>query len=388
MSRPSTRFTICTLLLSALISVLALLVAGGRPETFRGSSGNKSINPLYARLRAVGKREGFDVDFAREVVHERQGPRLDHPLFSMPEHGVDVLLFGDSTAAWGITPQVIEAVSDLRVAMFAEPGMRLNEADSGFYQAIIEKYLAPNGRTLFCFAPKNIIREPDVPSMQTLSKEKLARAIAAHEQLEWWSFDGYWSWRTKTLSEPLSAWGLSLPRVALYRTWLEPVFNPAWSTQKRDTEARQGKGFIRWDGWTATINGPKGAPAVRSTQEPKKIERWWPKRVHRERAARNAEALKRLPGEKVMVVPLSTNKLHYVRLRALYKEYFADAAELIDLGKLMPKGVKYPMSDVLHMKDETGFEASVLIGKWLRQHPSAARSQAASATPTSRSVAH
>lgn len=378
MARPTAHFTIFTLLLSALFSALALLVASGRPEMFQGSSGNKIINPLYARLSAVGRREGFDVDFAREVVNERQGPRVDHPLFSMPEHGVDVLLLGDSTAAWGITPQVIEAVSDLRVAMFAEPGMRLNEADSAFYRAIIDKYLAPNGRTLFCFAPKNIIREPDVPSMQTLSGRKLALAMTAHEQLDWWSFDGYWTWRTKSLSEPLQAWGLRLPRLALYRSWLEPLFNPAWSTQKRDTETRQAKGFIRWDGWTATINGPKGAPAVRSTQDPKKVERWWPKRVHRERAERNANALKRLPGEKVIVIPWSTNKAHYMRARALYQGFFADAADVVDLGKLMPKGVKYPMSDVLHMKDETGFEASVLIGKWLRQHPIAKRS-----TPTS-----
>ena len=380
MSRPPVRFTLRALLASALLSVVALLIAGARPEAFQASAGGKVINPLYDRLRAVAEREGFDVGFAREVVYERQGPRVDHPLFGMPAHGVDVLIFGDSTAAWGITPQVIEALSGLRVAMFAEPGMRLNEADSAFYRAVIDQYLAPGGRTLFCFAPKNIIREPEVPSSQTLSEKKLALAMAASENADWWSFDGYWSWRTNTLAEPLRGSGLRLPRITLYRSWVEQYINPEWSAQKRDTEARQAKGFIRWDGWTAMINGPATrATAVRSTRDPKGLARWWPKRVHRERAARNADALRRLPGDKVLIIPWSTNKAHYLRFRALYNGYFADAADLIDLGKLLPNDAAYPMSDVLHMKNETGFEASVLIGKWLRQNPLARREHTPSA---------
>jgi alginate O-acetyltransferase complex protein AlgI len=85
--------------------------------------------------------------FARKVVSQRRGPVLDHPLFGLPEHSVDVLIFGDSTAAWGISPRVIERVSRLRVAMFADEGMPLSAAECAFYRAAIDRYLAPDGRT-------------------------------------------------------------------------------------------------------------------------------------------------------------------------------------------------------------------------------------------------
>ena len=374
MSRAPASFALRALLVSALLSLLALLAVPTTPQAPQANAASKLVNPLYDRLQAIGEREGFDVGFAREVVLERQGPTVDHPLFQMPEHGVDVLIFGDSTAAWGISPPVIEAVSGLRVAMFAEPAMRLNEADSAFYQVIIDKYLAPEGRTLFCFAPRNIEQDPDVPSSRTLSGENLARALTAAKKSDGWSFDRYWRWRTEHLSQPLQAAGLRLPRIDLYRSELEPYLNPEWSGRKRKTVTRQAKGFVRWDGWTTTISGPVRQYALRSTTEPKKLARWLPKSPQRERLARNAQAFSRLPGTKLLVVPWSADKHSYLQLRALYREYFAASAGVIDLGKLMPENARYPMSGSVHLKNESGFEASVLLGKWLRQNPVARRS--------------
>jgi hypothetical protein len=367
MARPLARFALVALLVSALLSCVVLLVAGRETDSFQATEGSKFINPLYGQLRALGEREGIDVHFAREVVAERRSPVGDHPVFSLPEHSVDVLIFGDSVAAWGVTPQVVESVAGLRVATFAHEGLPLNVAQCELYRALIEKYLAPDGRTLFMFSPSNLMKDPATVRLPQLVGAGLAQALARADTREWWSFERYWDWRTRRLAEPLQAVGLALPQVAPYRSSLERWVNPAWYAQKQETETRQATGFMRWDGWTALMHGPVRHFALRSTEDPVKLGRWLPKRKGRERTLRNAAALRGLPGEKLMVVPWSIKRHVYLRHRSLYRKYFADGMGLIDLGKLLPEGAKYPMADVIHMKNETGFEASVALGKWLRR---------------------
>jgi len=183
MPRTLVRFVLLALLASALVSVVALSLVGREPEAFQAAAGGKFVNPIYSRLLAIGEREGFDVSFTREVVNQRNVSTIDHPMFSMPEHGVDVLIFGDSTAAWGITPQVIEAVSGLRVAMFAVEGMPLNEAlCTTFFRALIDKYLAPDGRTLFYFSPGNILRDPQNGKLFLRRKHRPFAQRATHDQ--------------------------------------------------------------------------------------------------------------------------------------------------------------------------------------------------------------
>jgi hypothetical protein len=379
MRRASVRFALGAVLVSVLISLVAIVTvfrSGAELDAATATQGRQFQNPLYARLRAIGEREGFDTSFARWVISQRRGPVLDHPLFSLPDHSVDVLIFGDSTAAWGITPQVIESVSHLQVAMFADPGMPLNAAECAFYRAVIDKYLAPDGRTLFYFAPKNITRDPEplhLPQLLDASGRNLSRRIAHAEAPDGWSFDGYREWRRKALEQPLQALGLRLPQLTPYRSSLERLINPAWYAQKKEADTKQEKSFLRWDGWTATLNGTARQVARRSTEKPRKLERYLPKGDRREFVARNAEALSKLPGQKFLVLPWSPSKLHYLRYRALYERYFAADAGLIDMGQLLPRDARYPMSDDLHMKNESGFEASVLLGKWLRENPVAGR---------------
>jgi hypothetical protein len=383
MQRASAHFALGALLVSGLVSLVAIVMvlsSGAEPDVATVAKGFQFPNPLYSRLKAIGEREAFDTSFARSVVNQRRGAVLDHPLFRLPEHSVDVLIFGDSTAAWGITPQVVESVSHLRVAMFADPGMPLNAAECTFYRAVIDKYLAPEGRTLFYFAPKNITRDPDrfhLPQLLDASGKNLnpriGRAQAQAPPLDAWSFDGYREWRSTELEQPLQALGVRLPRLTPYRSSIERLINPAWYAQKRKADAQHEKGFLRWDGWTATLNGTTRLVARRSTDKPRKLERYLPKGDRRGYTARNAEALSTLPGQKLLVLPWSTAKVHYLRFRALYAQYFAADAGLIDLGEMLPREARYPMSDVLHMKNESGFEASVLLGKWLRENPVARR---------------
>jgi hypothetical protein len=256
MARPLARFALGALLASMLVALLAFFTIGSEPATLQAAQGLKAVNPLYATFLAIGDREGIDVSFAREVVSERNGPTIEHPLFSMPERSVDVLIFGDSTAAWGIIPQIVEGASGLRVAMFAEAGLPLNEAQCPFYRAVIERYLAPDGRVLFFFAPKNLQHEPEVPFSRLLTGDRLAQALARSDVNDEWSFERYWGWRNDALVEPLTASGMRLPHMAPYRSWLEQYVNPGWFAQKQDVEARQSQGFIRWDGWTAIMYGP------------------------------------------------------------------------------------------------------------------------------------
>jgi hypothetical protein len=374
MRSSSVRFALGALLVSALASLVAIVLvlrSGAEPDGASAGQDRQFLNPLYPQLSAIGEREGFDTSFARWVVSKRNGPLLNHPLFSLPEHSVDVLIFGDSTAAWGITPQVVESVSHLRVAMFADPGMPLNVAECAFYRAVIDKYLAPDGCIVFYFAPKNITREPSglhLPQLMDASHKALSRVIAPTATASLWSYDGYRDWRNDEIEQPLQALGLRLPRLTPYQTSLERLVNPDWFATKKETDAKRDKRFLRWDGWTATLHGDTRLAARRSTQTPKKLDRYLPKAERLEYTARNAEALRALPGQKYLVLPWSTAKIHYLRFRAIYAKYFAADAELIDMGKLLPRDVKYPMSDVLHMKNETGFEASVLLGKWLQKH--------------------
>jgi hypothetical protein len=380
MGRASARFALGAIVVSLLVALVAIVAArhsGAEADAATTARGREFPNPLYPLLKAIGEREGFDASFARSVISQRRGPVLDHPLFSLPEHSVDVLIFGDSTAAWGITPQVVASISHLRVAMFADPGMPLNVAQCAFYRAVIDKYLAPDGRTLFYFAPKNITRDPGpmhLPQLLDASGNNLSRRITQAEAPDgWWSFDGYRDWRSSELEQPLQALGVRLPRLTPYRSSLERLINPEWYAQKQEADAKHEKGFLRWDGWTATLSGTSRKVARRSTEKPRKIERYLPKGDRREFVARNAEALSKLPGQKLLVLPWSTAKVHYLRFRALYQQYFAADAGLIDMGKMLPREARYPMSDVLHMKNESGFEASVLLGKWLRKNPVARR---------------
>lgn len=376
--------------LTDCLSVVALLAALLLVWIWREGEGTpppaRYENPLYARLAAEPAARDLDLSFLRAVSEDRVGPGpLANPLFASPRHSFDVILFGDSTLAWGTLAPIIAQRSGLKVALFAYESAFQNRRMAPIYDAIARSYLKPGGLAVFSFAAWTQVAEPDLVRLYADDFARLAQRIAPGGELRAdapatatpLSAPAIEGWRHRMRAQIFGARDARAPalRSLPAQTPDSAARNAAAADGLLDIEAMHPR-FLRADASAVTVM-VDAAAALRSSasHEPsvyRRLEEVIPHPLSRGYFETNAAVVRALaataPYRAVFMIPIyaAAERGSYLWQRAVYELRYADRLCLIDLGALHPTDGTLPVGKEGHVVNEGGLVKSILIGDALK----------------------
>ncbi len=334
----------------------------------------KFQNPLYEQYIKIAHKNNLDLSFTKTTWIER-GPNnyKINTIFNEKSKSIDIIFFGDSSIAWGLIPNVIEQMTDKKVAIYAYESNVLTEKTAKLFNKISEYYLKDDGLAVFSF--DNWTKDKD-PSFVKISKKECDEIIKWKKndfinyvkKSEKSIYDKYFSYSAfkkfyDEKSEYLKTqYGLLLRAPSFYEIYLEPMVNPKLAQNKAVNKNNDTK-FIRWDRNTITeYNTNFKFKSVHSEVMPKSP-------MVNKNVEINAQAAFQIFGNKIYMVPLFSNHTHYEISRNMYYTYYQGLGfKLCDLGKFQPKNEAYTMQAASHMGNTGGLMQSILIGKWLKEY--------------------
>jgi len=381
------RALVDSLSLTALLAVL--LLAWIWREGRDAATPQRYANPLYEQLVAMPAARGLDLAFLRAVTEDRVGPGpLANPLFESAPHSYDVILFGDSTLAWGTLPQVIAQRARLKVGLFAYESGFLNRRMARIYDAIARTYLKPGGLAVHSFAAWTQVADPTLVRLYTADFARIEQVMAsgglpgplargaARKASGSLSAAGIEAWRHRMrvrLFGQARSDGASLPALPLQPADIAPVARPT-PTGLLDIESMHPR-FLRADASAVTVMVDSAA-ALRSaaSQEPsafRDLTDVVPHPLSRANLEANAAAWRAhtadAPYRVVFMIPIyaAAERASYLWQRAVYRLVYADRFCLLDLGALHPPNLTLPVGKEGHVVNEGGLVKSSLIGEAL-----------------------
>lgn len=113
-------------------------------------------NPMANEYRQLEKDYDVDLSFADCVFYKPgKGDISTFSIFDLPLNSMDLVFFGDSSIAWGLSTAATSQVAGLEIANFTYEGMWLNKANIAIYEAIASCVLKPEGKVVLSFTPTN-----------------------------------------------------------------------------------------------------------------------------------------------------------------------------------------------------------------------------------------
>ncbi len=335
-------------------------------------TGNKFNNPLYEEYIQIAHKYNLDLSFTKTVWIQR-GPKnyKINTIFNKKPKSLDIIFFGDSTIAWGLIPNVIEQMTNKKVAMYAYESNVLTAKTAKLFNKISEYYLKDNGIIIFSFTnwttgkdPNSvIISSKECNEIIKWSKEDFVRyakksEISIYEK--YFSYRAFKRFYDNTSEYLRTKYGLYLKSPSFYSIYLEPIINPKLAKNKAVNKNQDTK-FIRWDMDSITEYNPKfNLKSLHSEIMPKTA-------MVNKNVDINARAASRIYGNKIYMVPLFSNHTGYEISRNIYYTYYQSLGfKLCDLGELQPKNEAYTMKGAEHTGNTGGLMKSILTGKWLR----------------------
>lgn len=362
----------------------------------------KFKNPLYTKYKTIAEKHNLDLSFT-QLTKEQRGP-LNYKIntiYSMPPKSVDILFIGDSSLIWGTIPEVIEQITDKKIAFFAYESNPLTVRTAKLFNMISKYYLKDNGILVLSFDPNFYNHDPK----STLYTEEKRNGISS------WDFEKFSSFAkaqekktiikngienknqlsnlqsTNTLSEePASStpysfqtyqkiyhsvskylkdeYHMYLKSSSLYSLYLEKYINPKWNKNKNVNLKNDTTMYLRWNMNTVTLYDPNfDQLSIHSDAIPGKS-------LNDNNTKNNAQAASNIYGaRKILMIPLHSHDIYYKMSRNIYNTYYKkNGFELLDLGKYQPKDTGYPMQGGSHMGNEGGLMKSILIGEWLKEN--------------------
>ncbi|MBI4695710.1 MAG: hypothetical protein HY749_17030 [Gammaproteobacteria bacterium] len=364
--------------------VAALFLAWIWRDGGQGAPAVRYANPLYETLLSRPEARGLDLSYLRAVSEDRSGPGpLANPLFASEPHSYDVILFGDSTLAWGTLPSVIAEGSGLRVGLFAYESGFLNRRMTRLYDALARTYLEPGGLAVFSFAAWTQLADPDLVRLYGEDFVRIETAIAAG------GLPGRLD-RREAAAGLLSATGIAQWRHRLHERLFgaardrDPVLLPL-PAKPPETPARSDAGpldveamhprFLRAEpaAVTVMVDADAALRSVASDEAPpfRDLAAALPDTAGRGHLETNAAAFRALaaqaPYRSVFMIPIyaASDRSAYLVQRALYRFAYAEELCVLDLGTLHPRDETLPVGREGHVVNEGGLVKSVLIAKAL-----------------------
>ena len=418
------------LLAFGVLTAMAILLCGRiynheTPAVRQVPSGDKArsesvTNPLYPAMERIAAPHRLDVSYMkdiREVHFLGDMVSLPSALFCHKKNSLDVIFFGDSSIRWSLIPQVVEQMTGLKVGVFALRGMYLNAKTLKTLERLRNFYLKRNGLSVFSFHLWTQEKDPDIfrweddlslvakmndNTFRNFALKRFARCNNCSEKQAVYragfgnggkflfteeAYREYEQHIRGIESFLKEKFGMGLPPRNSLHVKVSSFFNPGWYTIKRpkkdapDTAHQDNPyrlrlpggnrpiagstSWIRWD--ARSVIKYQGTPQSRSLYSDEPFD---PSTVIPAEAVTNAKSLCSFPGRKAYVICLYGEQGQYRKARAYYERLYRGKLECIDLGKLHPRNESFPMDNLHHLVNEGTLQGTILLGKWLKAHPS------------------
>lgn len=194
-------------------------------------------NPFWSEYEKASKDFGLDLSFAKDLVQKRYADYRQNPLFADEPKSVDVLIFGDSTVAWGIIPEVLAQISSKKVRLFAYEGFGLTLESIKILKDLANYYLKDDGILIFSYnhGAIGLNIKPNIISLNEATKEQIMQAKAFFDNIKNGGIIKRAELKQKdndSLEEKLKKLGFGLHSPDLYTKYIEPDVNKQWHTNK------------------------------------------------------------------------------------------------------------------------------------------------------------
>jgi len=357
------------------------------------------LNPLYAKYKTIAEKYNLDLTFTKYTKDQR-GPvnYKINPIYSQKPKSIDILFIGDSSIAWNLIPEVVEQLTNKKVAVFAYESNPMTEKTAKLFDMISQYYLKDDGIVIVSFAnylyqmnPNTVlISKKEYKDMASWnikrftafakSKEGTADKIIQKQfEIEeefrkeskveknndsslslFQLYQEKYNMFSQYLAENFS---MRLNSVDFYTLYLEEYINPEWNKKKNVNIKNDTTMYLRWNMRSITLHDPNfNHYSLHSEIEPTE-------RLHDKNTEKNAKAAASIYGmRKIFMVPIYDSEKDYELARNIYETYYKRYGfELCDLGLIHPINEKYLMQDGAHIADEGGLLKSILIGEWLKE---------------------
>ncbi|ASM37483.1 hypothetical protein [Campylobacter sputorum] len=243
-----------------------------KSSEFLSSDSKVFLNPFFDEYIKIAKHYNLNLNFTEKVWKER-GPNdfMIHEIFKEKPKSIDILMFGDSSLAWGVIPQVIEQLTDKKVAIYAYESNLLNVKSSKLFNKLASYYLKDDGMIIYAFAAwtQNKTANDLLISKETCDKianfsfdefKEFTNKIIDENKISF--FDKYLSLNSfkakfDEISKYLgSNYDLKLISPNIYGNYLEPIINKEWHTIK-NKNTNKDTIFLRWDKKSITQHSTK-----------------------------------------------------------------------------------------------------------------------------------
>lgn len=232
----------------------------------KNAKDNKFINPLWQEYVKIAKHYKIDLNFTKNVWIQR-GP-VDftiHDIFKEQEKSFDILMFGDSSLAWGVVPNVIEQITNKKVGIYAYESNLLNVKSIVIFEKIAKYYLKDDGMVIFAFASwtqdvnkDNVLLtlKDKYNKIAKLNDDKFKKFVKFKQNGEMPFFDKYLfldNFRAKfdDLSQLLKTHQITLKSPQIYGTYMEKFINKKWLNVKKKNQNEKTL-YLRWDNKSIT----------------------------------------------------------------------------------------------------------------------------------------
>jgi hypothetical protein len=284
-----------------------------------------------------------------------------------------VLIVGDSSAVWGLSPPIVSEVSGLRVGIFAYGQARPTRNFLRTVRLLAERYLGETGLILLCFSPQSwshplgarqvdarlqVLTSMSANDLEGFIRTKRSLAPAPFTQAH---MAAHWK-RIEALVTSIPPFGGELPDVQLYSRWIEPVVAPRTAAAALENAEQPGKQmFHHWDDWKSILLQCPACPYRFARPVPPT-----PKRPDAEMVAAAEMALS-LPRELGLVITFY-GEWSSARIRGLYDKVLQGRAALADLESMWPLDLEVATQGSSHVANEGALYQSLLLGYWLQRH--------------------
>lgn len=366
-----------TILILALgLMGVAMLCAVGHSTVERwlgvqNRVGEHEPNPYFAKMNKVAKRHGVNLEQLR-VLQRGRGFKLDDSrLFDLEDRQLDVLIVGDSSAVWGVSPSVVSTVSGLRVGIFAYEQAWPTKNFMATVETLGKTYLAENGLVLLCFAPQGWDRphrarqgNSSLQRLTAMDTQQLEHFIAQKRHPSLFSdaaMAEHWE-SVEAAVEELPVLGpAQLPNLALYATWVEPWIAPKTARAARANAEDAAHTFYFWDEWNSVLEFCSSCKYELPRDQPPKGKK------PTKRMAVAAKEASKLPHRLGFLITFYGDARRSAKLRGLYERELASRAALVDLEAMWPAKLKVGTQGGSHVANEGALYQSLLLGEWLKR---------------------
>ncbi len=196
-------------------------------------------NPLNKEFLKWGKSVGVDVSFCEKLTPGWEYLPSEINLLRPKKDVYDVIIFGDSSVSYGVSPSVLKQVSNKKIGFFSYPALGVSDKLIDFIRRVSKEKLSEKGVVIMMFDPDFWLKGYNQPQ----NSSALEKIISEHTFKTCLfcksSFLQYEKAKQTFFNQNKVSEYFSLPKLDFYEPYIEPIVAPKTNKQKLNRRNKQ-----------------------------------------------------------------------------------------------------------------------------------------------------